>query len=66
MATKVREIAQGADLPACDLRQGCSMHRRADCVYEDQLWSFALELGTGHSVHDPSRCCPTVGNRVRP
>lgn len=52
MATKVAEIRQGAHLPACDSRS-CSMHRRPDRVYEDQLWSLALRLGPGHHVFDP-------------
>lgn len=53
MPSKVTEIAQGAGLPTCDGRP-CSMHRRADRVYEDDLWRLALALGPGHRVHDPA------------
>lgn len=56
MPTKVTEIRQGAHLPACDPTQGCSVNRRPDRVYEDQVWALALRLGPGHHVHDPA--CP--------
>ena len=41
MATKVKEIAQGLHLQPCDPEHGgcCSMHRRTDRIYEDQLWA---------------------------
>lgn len=55
MGVKSREIAQGAHLPACDPAQGCSLHRRADRVYEDQVWRWQL-ANPGHRVFDPS--CP--------
>lgn len=54
MPTKVAEIRQGADLPACEPARGCSVNRRADRVYEDQVWALALTLGPGHHVHDPA------------
>lgn len=54
VATKVREIAQGASLPACSSIQPCSVNRRPDRVYEDQVWALALALGPGHHVHDPA------------
>lgn len=56
MTTKAKEIAQGAHLPACSSALPCSMHRRDDRVYADQLWALAQQLGPGHNVFDPA--CP--------
>jgi hypothetical protein len=56
MTTKAKEIAQGAHLPSCSSMQSCSMRRRDDRVYADQLWELARRLGPGHNVFDPS--CP--------
>lgn len=58
MGTKVREIPQGLALRPCDPVRGgcCSMHRRADRVYEDQVWELGKRLGPGHRLFDPT--CP--------
>ena len=48
MGVKVKELPQ-ASLAAkpCDPVKGgcCSTHRRADRVYEDQVWQFMRETG---------------------
>lgn len=41
MATKVAELSTPATASrACRPEHGgcCSLHRRGDCVYEDQVW----------------------------
>lgn len=58
MGTKTAELPRLLDVQPCrpDIGGCCSMHRRADRVYADQLWTLALRLGPGHDVFDPS-CC---------